>query len=330
MTGFRKAERRKAKLRLAIAGPSGSGKTLSSLLIAYGLTGDWGKIGLVDTENGSGDLYANSNVGGHQVGEYLILTLAPPYTPEKYIQAIKMAEEAGLEALIIDSASHAWAGEGGLLDQHGKIADRGGNSFAAWRQVTPKHNQFVEAMLRSNLHLIVTLRSKTEYVQQVVENGKTVVKKLGLAPIQRDGFEYEFTVFLDLAADHTAAASKDRTGLLDGQFFKPAPEIGKQLLAWLESGVDAPAPSFTPQATASIDVSKLAPKKDKEEVVARLRLLGITGDDARAFCQAVTGKDGSKGWTVDDVAALFDAIRAEEELMAAAPAQTTFEEAANE
>ena len=239
MAGFRKAERRKAKLRLAIAGPSGSGKTVSSLLIAYGLTGDWSKVGLVDTENGSGDLYANATIGGVHIGEYNILTLQPPYIPEKYIEAIKLAEQAGIEALIIDSASHAWAGEGGLLDQHGKIADRGGNSFAAWRQVTPKHNAFVEAMLRSNLHLITTLRAKTEYVQ-VTENGKTVVKKLGLAPIQRDGFEYEFTVFLDLAADHTAFTSKDRTSLLDGQYFKPSPDTGKLLLDWLESGADTP------------------------------------------------------------------------------------------
>lgn len=162
---FRKAERRKARLRLGITGPAGAGKTASSLLIAYGLAGSWEKVGLVDTENGSGELYAGGSIGGTEVGSYQVLTLFPPYEPEKYIQAIRAAEEAGLEVVILDSISHAWSGEGGLLDLHGRIASQGkNNSYTAWRFVTPKHNAFVEAMLGSRIHVIATMRSRMEYV----------------------------------------------------------------------------------------------------------------------------------------------------------------------
>lgn len=283
---FRKAERRKSKLRLAIAGPSGSGKTASSLLIAYGLCGDWEKIGLVDTESGSGDLYANAVIGNTTIGEYNILTLEPPYTPDKYINAIRAAEQAGLEVLIIDSASHAWAGEGGLLDQHGRIADSGKmNSFAAWRQITPLHNKLVETMLRSNLHLIVTLRAKTEYVV-TQEKGKTEVKKVGLAPVQRDGFEYEFTVFLDIAADHTANASKDRTSLLDGQYFIPTPETGQMLRQWLESGVDKPEPQCA-QASEENRVTNINSQKVTQPQLSKIHVLldqlGATEGDITAL-----------------------------------------------
>ena len=228
---IRKAERKKAKLRLGISAPSGAGKTYSSLLIAYGLTGDWEKIGLIDTENGSGDLYAH-------LGGYLILPLEAPYTPDRYIQSIKAFEEAGVEAIIIDSLSHAWAGEGGALDIQSAAASKTGNSYTAWREVTPKHNALVNAMLTSKCHIIATMRAKTEYVQEKDSNGKTVIRKVGLAPIQRDGMEYEFTVMMDISADHMASTSKDRTGLFDGQYFKPGIETGKKLLEWLESGTE--------------------------------------------------------------------------------------------
>lgn len=236
-SGFRPAQRRKAKLRLGISGPSGSGKTASSLLIAYGITGDWGKIGLIDTENGSGELYVGQVINGEQIGEYNVLPMEAPYGPEKYISGIKMAEEAGLEVVIIDSLSHAWAGEGGLLDQHGRIADSGkGNSWTAWRSVTPKHNALVEAMLTSKIHVIATMRAKTEHVQEKDEKGRTIIKKVGMAPIQREGMEYEMTTFLDIDIHHQANASKDRSNLFaTDAYFKPTPEIGKKLKAWLEA-----------------------------------------------------------------------------------------------
>ena len=224
MTEFHKAERKKGKLRLAIAGPAGSGKTYSALLIALGLGG---RIAMIDTERGSGELYDH-------LGQYDACTIHPPFEPKKYVEAIHAAEDLGYETIIIDSLSHAWVGQGGLLDVHGHIADKTGNSWSAWRQVTPKHNELVDAMLQSKCHIIATMRSKMEYTQ-VEENGKKQVKKLGMSPIQRDGMEYEFTVFIDLDQQHTATTTKDRTTLFDGQYFVPTVETGRTLLAWLEN-----------------------------------------------------------------------------------------------
>lgn len=227
---IRKAERKKAKLRLGIAAPSGAGKTYSSLLLAFGLGG---KVGLIDTEHGSGDLYAH-------LGDYDIIGIEAPYTVAKYLQAIKAFEQAGYSTIIIDSLSHAWAGDGGLLDKQGKAADKTGNSYAAWRQVTPDHNALVDAMLRSPCHIIATMRAKQEYVQEKNDNGKSVVRKVGMAPVQREGMEYEFTVMLDVDMSHTASASKDRTSLFDGRYFKITPDTGKELQAWLDTGAEPP------------------------------------------------------------------------------------------
>lgn len=153
-----------------------------------------------------------------------------------------MLEQSGVSTIIVDSLTHAWSGEGGSLDRQGKIADKSGNTWQAWRQVTPEHNALVEALLQSPCHIIATMRAKTEYMQEKDERtGKQVVRKIGLAPIMRDGIEYEFTTFFELDAQHMAFVGKDRTRLFDGQIFKPDAEIGRQFLAWLNSGADTEA-----------------------------------------------------------------------------------------
>lgn len=234
-----RATKRRAKLRLGMSGPAGSGKTYSALLIAGGL----GKrIGLIDTEHGSGDLYADLLPQGYDV-----LPLTPPFSPARYVEAVHALEQAGCDVIIVDSLSHAWNGEGGSLDRQGKIADKSGNSWQAWRQVTPEHNALVEALLQSPSHIIATMRAKTEYVQERDERtGKNVVRKIGLAPVMRDGIEYEFTVFLELDQQHMAYVGKDRTRLLDGTIFKPSVETGRELLSWLDAGVDQ-VETFTPK-----------------------------------------------------------------------------------
>jgi hypothetical protein len=240
---IRPAQRKKAKLRLGIAAPSGAGKTYGALLVAFGLGG---KVGLIDTEHGSGDLYAH-------LGGYDIINIEAPYSVSKYTQAIKAFEDAGYTSIIIDSLTHAWAGDGGLLDKQGKMADRGTNSFAAWRTITPEHNNLVEAMLKSPCHIIATMRAKQEYVLETNDKGKQQPKKVGMAPVQREGMEYEFTVMLDVDMQHIASASKDRTSLFDGQFFKLSQETGRTLLTWLETGVEAPAlPAAIPPASQSL------------------------------------------------------------------------------
>ena len=228
---FTKAQRHKARLRLGITGPSGSGKTYGALLIAKGLGG---KIAVIDTERGSASLYSH-------LGDFDVLELEPPYTPERFIEAIRAAEAGGYSTLIMDSITPEWNGVGGCLELVDKIANAKfrGNSWSAWNEVTPRHRAFIDALLGSPLHVIATMRSKTE-TAQTEENGRKRVVKLGMKSEQRDGIEYEMTTVLDLTHErHHALASKDRTGLFSGD---PAPlseDTGRMLLAWLESGVEA-------------------------------------------------------------------------------------------
>jgi len=226
---IRKAERSQSKLRIGLAGPSGSGKTMSSLKLARGIAGPNGKILMIDTERGSGDLYAH-------VTDYDIITLAPPYAPKNYVEAIEAGEDAGYDVIIIDSLSHAWTDEGGLLDQADKLS-AGGNRFTVWASLTPQHRDLVNAMLNSDAHIIGTVRSKQEYAMEKDEkSGKSSVKKLGMAPVQREGMEYEFTVFMDIEQNHSAHTSKDRTDLFKDEVFLIDESIGERLVNWLSQG----------------------------------------------------------------------------------------------
>ena len=234
MSIFQKAERRKAKLRLALCGPSGSGKTYSAIKIAKGMTAGisgGGKIALIDTENGSGQLYCD-------IADYDVAEIAPPFSVEKYIGAIKGAEEAGYDVLIIDSLSHAWSKAGGILDEVNKRA--GKNAFTnGWRDATPLHDKFIDAILQSSIHIIVTMRAKTAYEMEKDDRGKVVPVKKGMEPVQRAGLEYEFTVVLDMDNErHTATSGKDRTRLFDGKCFVPDENTGIELMQWLGMGVE--------------------------------------------------------------------------------------------
>lgn len=230
MSNLRKATRTKAKIRLGLSAVSGGGKTMSAILIAQGLAGgDLSKVALIDTENGSGDLYAH-------LGDYNVLTLTAPYTPEKHIEAIKECENAGMEVIIIDSISHEWSGKGGCLD----IMTSLGGKYQDWAKVTPRHNAFIDAMLQSKCHIITTVRRKQDYEMSKDNNGKTKVEKAGLKEETREGWEYELTVNLEMDTRHNASASKDRTGLFAGKpEFIPTVETGKMILEWCESGEDA-------------------------------------------------------------------------------------------
>lgn len=198
----------------------------------------WEKLCVIDTENESGSLYVGTVVNGVRVGEYLTINLEAPFSAARYLEAIDVAEQNGVEFLIIDSLSHAWSGEGGLLDVQSNIAKRSGNSYTAWREVTPQHNKLVDRVLQCPMHVAITLRTKTEYVIEDNGNGKKSPKKVGMAPVFRDGIEYEVTVFFELSQDHVASATKDRTGVFDGQFFTINPDTGAKIRAWLE-GADA-------------------------------------------------------------------------------------------
>jgi len=239
---LRKAERKQAKLRIGVNAPSGAGKTYSSLLLAYGMTGDWSKIALIDTEAGSGELYAH-------LGDYNVINLEAPYTPERYIEAIKACEDGGMQVIIIDSTSHEWDGKGGCLQINEALANSKyrGNTWAAWSETTPRHQKFIEAIITSPVHIITATRNKVETV--MTDDKK--VKKVGVKEIQREGFEYELTVNFNIDRDtHYATASKDRTELFtDKDPFIITPDTGKQLMEWAMSGKEVPATPPTPTVT---------------------------------------------------------------------------------
>lgn len=225
------AKRSRARMRIALAGPSGTGKTYSALLLAYGITGDWSKICIIDTEQQSADLYS-------ELGSYYVLSLSDPFTPERYVESIKLCEASGIEVIIIDSITHEWNGKGGCLEQHEQVVNsmKIPNSFQAWGQITPRHQAFIDAILQSPCHVISTVRSKTDYI--ITErNGKNVPVKVGLAPITREGFDYEQTIQLDIDEQHMALSSKDRTGLFTGKpKFRITSDIGQIILKWCNQG----------------------------------------------------------------------------------------------
>lgn len=228
---LQRATRKQVKLRLNLSAPSGAGKTYSALLMAKGLVGNWEKIAVIDTENGSASLYEH-------LGPFNVIDLVPPFTPERYIQAIDACLSAGMECIIIDSSTHEWNGPGGCLEQNDKLAQARykGNTWSAWNETTPRHDAFVNKVLHSPCHIITCTRSKMETV--MTDDKK--VKKLGMKDIQREGWEYELTVSLSIDRDtHMANVSKDRTELFENKPpFIITEQTGKLIRNWCEKGVE--------------------------------------------------------------------------------------------
>ncbi len=219
--------------------------------MARGLVGKDGKIAVGDSENGSASLYSDKH-------DFDVIEIKPPYTVDKYLNVIQLAVDGGYDVLLLDSISHQWKGEGGILNQKEQIDARGGNSFTNWSKLTPEQERFLSSILHSDIHIISTIRSKQEYIIEQNEKGKQAPRKVGLAPIQRDGMEYEFTTVLDIAMNHEAVASKDRTGLFADKVFTITEKTGQQLIEWLNSGKE-----FTAE--------------EKDSLKPKTNSLGITG-----------------------------------------------------
>lgn len=233
---FQPVERKQAKLRMALCGVSGSGKTLGALYIAYGITGDWSKIALIDTEHERARFYANRS--DLSTGEFLYAPLDPPYSPDKYKNYVETAAEMVGEdgVVIVDSFSHAWNNEGGVLEIKDRIAAQAGkNSYSAWNEAGKEQTRLVNTILAVDCHTIVTMRSKMDYALVENDRGKLEPQKLGLAPIQRDDTEYEFDIVLNIARNHIATASKDTT-FLDKFGEVITPELGEKLGKWMREG----------------------------------------------------------------------------------------------
>lgn len=273
---IRKAERSNAKLRIGLAGPSGSGKTYSALLLAHGLA-SWEEIAIIDTENGSADLYSD-------LGAYNVLTLEKPFHPERYVEAINAAISAGMKVIIVDSITHEWSGEGGAL----QLQEQLGGRFQDWAKVTPLHNKFVRTIIDSPVHMITTVRSKTDYAMSQ-DGGKSKVQKVGLKPETREGFEYEMTLSFDLNINNMADVSKDRTGLFKGKApFVITEDTGKALLEWTASGIDYVN-----------EIKKLLIQKGKTQdpILSTFKVLALDELTHAQFKQTITKLETLPDWT---------------------------------
>lgn len=280
---FVKATKQQSKLRLALYGPSGSGKTYSALLIAKHLGGP---IAVIDTERGSASKYAGD------VADYDVLELTS-YEPEKYIRAIKEAAAAKYPMLVIDSLSHAWMGKGGLLDQ----ADAKGGRFDAWKTLTPQQHALVDAILGYTGDVIVTMRTKTEYVVEQNDKGKSAPRKVGLAPVQKDGIEYEFDVAGSMNIDNVMTIEKTRCPALSGRTIRhPGADVAAELRAWLDVGVPraevAPTESPPPESSKPRQVAAVPATGDTmAALAARIVGAGSLADLAAAAAEIKSVSD---------------------------------------
>lgn len=255
MTTFRPATRQKVKLRMALDGVSGSGKTFTALRFAFAL----GKrVAVINSESGAVEKYLGLSPDGTPF-QFDVCEL-DDFAPTKYTEAILAAGKAGYDVVVIDSLSHAWAGAGGALE----LKDRqGGNSFTAWKNVTPMHNQMIEAILRSPCHVIATMRSKTEHVLETDGRGKSVPRKVGMAPIQRAGMEYEFDAYCSLDSDHILSVSKSRIPEIDAQMsVKPGASFMEPIVSWLNDGSDASPEQF---AVTEEDLKRFEKRVESEQ-----------------------------------------------------------------
>jgi hypothetical protein len=253
---FKTAVREKERLRMAIDGPSGSGKSLTALRFACALGK---KVAVIDTENRSSRLYLGEEWDGHKLA-FEVCDLKDSYSPSEYTAVIEEAGRAGFDVLVIDSLSHAWEGKDGALEIKDKSGDK--NTYTAWKTVTPMHNKMVGAILSSPCHVIVTMRSKQDYVLEKNDEGKMVPRKVGMAPVQRWGMEYEFTIYGSMDWSHIMTISKSRcSAVADAIVVKPGAAFIEPVLRWLETGIN-------------VEVRKPSPRIDDEQVAKIVELIG--------------------------------------------------------
>lgn len=226
------ATRKQVKIKMAISAPTGFGKTYSALLLAHGITGDWSKIAVIDSENESASLYSD-------LGKYFTIAMAPPYTVDKFCQAVKMCIDAGIEVIIIDSTYHYWHGKGGLLEYNNNLGGR----YQDWAKTNPIYAKWLDTILQTPAHFICTSRKKQAY-EMVKIDGKTTVEKKGMEDQIRDGFDYEMTIAFNIVnANHLTEAGKDRTRLFVGKpEFVITTETGKLIKEWCDMGVEPEKP----------------------------------------------------------------------------------------
>lgn len=257
MLDFKPASRGEAKARVAILGPTGAGKTWTALQWARVLAGDDGRVAVIDTENASASLYADDFPAFDSAPWW------PPYDATKLAAEFKRAAEQ-YDVLVLDSLTHFWAGDGGVLDFVDRNT-RGGNSFVAWQKGTPIWRGLLDALIFAPCHVIVTMRSKMDHVIVEGNNGRKSVEKMGMAPQARNDVEYEFTVVGEMDQGHRLTITKSRCAALADQSAAPhqAETLAVMLRDWLTSadGEQAarpePEPERDPNAATAAQVQKV-------------------------------------------------------------------------
>lgn len=300
------AIREKQKALIGLVGPSGSGKSVSALRLAYGIVKEmypdlpveelWKKIGAADTEHKRLLNYVGQEFDGIKIGSFKYINFEPPFNTERYNMAIKLLQQQGVEVIIVDSLSHQWQGEGGVVETHGQMQ---GNSFQNWGKLAPESSKLVKSLTTSNVHTITTLRVKSDYVIEQID-GKNVPKKVGMKPVQKDDMEYEFDTVFSIGMDHMARVSKDITNLFEDEFLITE-VIGSKLYRYLELGVDVQAEERARREAA---------EKVKVEQVTKIREWSSTNEE---IAKIVTNSEFKKNkqleeFSVQDVQTIFDFI----------------------
>jgi len=296
MSMFKPAVKHESKLRLAIAGPSGAGKTYTSLAIATSLA-NGGKVAVVDTEHGSAEKYSG-------IFPFDVLKLDAPFHPDRFSEAIQMAAQEGYSVVVLDSLSHAWNGAGGALELVEQFSRKyKGNSYAAWGDVTPIQNRLIESIVGAKLHVIATMRSKQDYIL-IDRNGKQMPQKVGMAPIQRDGFEYEFDVFLDMDVENNAVVTKTRCPELTGKVInKPGKDLANTLRGWLSGEPVVEVKSNGKPAPVAADLTWDELNNPATPINASPRDIAIR--DGKQFVPQMAKQEGKTESEIKDIAKLL-------------------------
>ncbi|QWG94664.1 AAA family ATPase [Bacillus toyonensis] len=279
------AQREKEKAVIGFIGCSGSGKTASALIVAYGMMKEaypeaseaeiWQKIGVIDTEHRRSKLYANLEIGGIRIGQFRHIDFPPPFTTERYNLAVITMKNAGAEVVVIDSISHNWMGEGGIVETHGQMS---GNSFQNWGKLAPETTKLIKTLTQNDIHMLVTFRTKTEYVVEPNSEGKMAPRKVGTKPVQKEEMEYEFMLNFFIDIDHVADTSKDNTQMFEGHPQKITAEVGRKLYQWLELGIDV----------------KAEEENKRNNLIAQIKEIVNTSDDAAKMLSEIEFKTSQK------------------------------------
>lgn len=283
------------KVPIMLMGASGSGKTVSALLIAKGIVWEmfpdlsddekWEKIAVIDTEHSRSTLYAGMTIKEQEIGSFLHYDLTAPFTPQRYKDAFMECKSAGCEVIIVDSITHAWSGEGGVLDKVNAL----GGKFSDWNKVKPDENELLSIFLDTDVHVIACVRSKQGYELTTLDSGKLQIEKVGLKAEQKDSLEYEFAITFQLYQNHTAEAMKDNSNSFDERFIITE-ETGKQIYEWAEEGIDIKALERKKKSDTISQIKQLASLSDEHQKLLDDIRFKMNGIELEEFAQVALDK----------------------------------------